>query len=66
MGAMIQPVFILGIMGAAFGILLGVAAKAFKVEKDERVEKVPAQTAAAAAMPAAGPLPRRCAQAEQI
>lgn len=40
MGAMIQPVLILGIMGAAFGILLGVAAKAFKVEKDERVEKV--------------------------
>lgn len=37
---MIQPIIILGIMGAAFGILLGFAAKAFRVEKDERVEKV--------------------------
>ena len=34
------PVLILGAMGAAFGILLGVAAKAFKVSKDERIEKV--------------------------
>ena len=40
MEAIIQPVLILGIMGAAFGILLGIAAKAFKVEKDERVENV--------------------------
>jgi len=36
----IQPILILGLMGAAFGILLGVAAKAFKVEKDERIELV--------------------------
>ena len=40
MEAIIQPILILGIMGAAFGILLGLAAKAFKVEKDERVEQV--------------------------
>lgn len=40
MGAIIQPIAILGIMGAVFGILLGVAAKVFKVEKDERIEKV--------------------------
>lgn len=31
------PVLVLAIMGAVFGILLGFAAKAFKVEKDERI-----------------------------
>lgn len=36
----IIPVFVLGIMGLVFGALLGVAAKAFKVEKDERIEKI--------------------------
>ena len=34
------PIIILGVMGAAFGILLGVAASAFKVSKDERIEKI--------------------------
>lgn len=38
--AIIQPILILGIMGAAFGVLLGFAAKAFRVEKDERIEQV--------------------------
>ena len=41
------PVLILGIMGCAFGILLGVAAKAFRVEKDERIEKIEALLAGA-------------------
>lgn len=34
------PIIILGIMGAGFGILLGIAAKAFRVEKDERIEEI--------------------------
>ena len=34
------PIIILGVMGAAFGVLLGFAAKAFRVEKDERIEQV--------------------------
>lgn len=34
------PVLILGIMGCAFGVLLGIAAKIFRVEKDEREEKI--------------------------
>jgi len=37
---LIQPILILGVMGAVFGILLGIAAKAFRVEKDEREEKI--------------------------
>lgn len=40
MGAIIQPVIILGILGAVFGVLLGFAAKAFRVEKDERIELI--------------------------
>lgn len=40
MNGIIEPILILGIMGALFGILLGVAAKAFKVEKDERIETI--------------------------
>lgn len=40
MGAIIQPVIILGILGALFGVLLGFAAKAFRVEKDERIELI--------------------------
>ena len=38
MEAILIPVLILGVMGAAFGILLGVAAKAFRIEKDERID----------------------------
>ncbi len=34
------PILILGILGAAFGVLLGFAAKAFRVEKDERIEQI--------------------------
>lgn len=41
------PVLILGVMGCGFGILLGVAAKAFRVEKDERIEKIEALLAGA-------------------
>lgn len=40
MEGIIEPILILGIMGAVFGILLGVAARAFKVQKDERVELI--------------------------
>ena len=41
------PIIILGVMGAGFGIMLGVAAKAFRVEKDERIEQVEALLAGA-------------------
>ena len=34
------PIIVLGVMGAAFGILLGVAAKAFRVKKDERIDQI--------------------------
>lgn len=34
------PVIILGVLGLVFGALLGMAAKALKVEKDERIEQV--------------------------
>ncbi len=34
------PIFVLGIMGGAFGVLLGVAAKVFRVAKDERLDEV--------------------------
>lgn len=34
------PVIILGAMGAVFGVLLGVAAKVFRVKKDERIAQV--------------------------
>ena len=34
------PVIILGVMGLVFGALLGVAAKALKLEKDERIEEI--------------------------
>ena len=34
------PVIILGAMGAVFGVLLGICAKAFRVKKDERIEKI--------------------------
>lgn len=34
------PVIILGVLGLVFGALLGVAAKALKVEKDERIEQI--------------------------
>lgn len=40
METIIQPIIILGVMGAMFGVLLGLAAKAFRVEKDERVELI--------------------------
>lgn len=36
----LTPILILGVLGAVFGILLGIAAKIFKVEKDERIEKI--------------------------
>lgn len=36
----IIPVIVLGVMGLVFGALLGIAAKAFRVEKDERIEQV--------------------------
>lgn len=36
----LTPILVLGIMGLVFGALLGVAAKAFRVEKDERIEQV--------------------------
>lgn len=49
----IYAVAVLFIMGIVFAILLGVAAKVFAVEVDERIplvrECLPAQTAAAAA-----------------
>lgn len=41
------PVLVLGIMGACFGVLLGVAARVFKVKKDERLEKIEALLAGA-------------------
>ena len=34
------PVLVLSIMGILFGALLGVAAKVFRVEKDERIEQI--------------------------
>ena len=34
------PIIILGAMGAVFGILLGICAKAFRVKKDDRIEKI--------------------------
>ena len=34
------PILVLGIMGGGFGVLLGVAAKAFRVEKDEIKEQI--------------------------
>ena len=34
------PIILLGAMGALFGILLGFAAKAFRVEKDDRIEQI--------------------------
>ena len=34
------PIIILGVMGGAFGVLLGVAAKAFRVTKDARLEEI--------------------------
>lgn len=34
------PIIILGAMGAVFGVLLGLAAKAFRVKKDERIDKI--------------------------
>ncbi len=34
------PVIILGAMGAVFGVLLGIAAKVFRVKKDERLEQI--------------------------
>lgn len=40
MNEIIIPVAILGGLGLVFGILLGIAAKIFKVEKDERIEKI--------------------------
>lgn len=38
--SILVPVLVLSIMGILFGILLGVAAKVFRVEKDERIEKI--------------------------
>ncbi len=38
--SIILPVIVLGGMGLVFGGLLGIAAKAFRVEQDERVEQV--------------------------
>lgn len=40
MDNLLIPILILGIMGGGFGILLGVAAKTFRVEKDERLEEI--------------------------
>ncbi|MBQ4517855.1 MAG: RnfABCDGE type electron transport complex subunit B [Clostridia bacterium] len=40
MTAILLPVIVLGGLGIVFGGLLGVAAKAFRVERDERVEKI--------------------------
>lgn len=34
------PIIILSVMGGVFGVLLGLAARAFKVEKDERIELI--------------------------
>ncbi len=34
------PVIILGAMGAVFGVLLGIAAKVFRVKKDGRLERI--------------------------
>ena len=36
----LTPILILGILGAVFGVLLGIAAKVFRVSKDERIEKI--------------------------
>ena len=36
----IMPVIVLGILGLVFGAFLGVAAKAFRVDKDERIDQV--------------------------
>lgn len=36
----IMPIVVLGAMGLIFGALLGIAARVFKVEKDERIDKV--------------------------
>lgn len=36
----LTPILILGILGAVFGVLLGIAAKVFRVTKDERIEKI--------------------------
>ncbi len=40
MRAILEPILILSVMGAVFGVLLGVAAKAFRVEKDERLDLI--------------------------
>ncbi len=47
MEAILEPILILGVLGGVFGILLGFAAKAFRVEKDARVEQVEALLAGA-------------------
>ena len=53
----IFAVLVLGVIAVVFGLILSVAAKAFEVKVDERLPKIqaasPAQTAAAAAIPAA-------------
>lgn len=47
MTEILLPIAVLGIMGALFGVLLGVAARVFRVEKDERIDKVSALLAGA-------------------
>ena len=45
-------------LGVLFGVLLAIASKVFHVESDPRVEQIPVQTAADAAMQAAATLPK--------